>query len=77
MIREIIRPVSDTYSIHIPEEYINREVEILVLPFNSGGKTRNISNNTIIAKTSGILRSKKVIPEKWQQEIRGEWENRF
>ena len=34
MLREIIRPTSDTYKIHIPSEYINRDVEILVLPFN-------------------------------------------
>ncbi len=33
MLREIIRPVSDTYRIHIPQEYINKDVEILVRPF--------------------------------------------
>ncbi|MEA3554762.1 MAG: hypothetical protein U9R39_10250 [Campylobacterota bacterium] len=35
MLREIIRPTTENYSIHIPKEYINTEVEILVLPFNS------------------------------------------
>jgi len=35
MLREIIKPVSDTYSLHIPEEYINKEVEILVRPFKN------------------------------------------
>lgn len=34
MIREIIRPTSEFYNIHIPKEYINQEVEILVLPFS-------------------------------------------
>jgi len=34
MLREIIRPTSDSYNIHIPNEYINTDVEILVLPFS-------------------------------------------
>ncbi len=34
MIREIIRPTSEFYNIHIPKEYINQEIEILVLPFS-------------------------------------------
>ncbi len=38
MIREIIRPTSNNYNIHIPEEYINKEVEILVLPFSQKEK---------------------------------------
>lgn len=33
MLREIITPQSDEYMIHIPKEYINTKVEILVLPF--------------------------------------------
>jgi hypothetical protein len=33
MLREIVRPTSENYNIHIPKEYINTEVEILVLPF--------------------------------------------
>ena len=34
MLREIARPTSENFNIHIPKEYINTEVEILVLPFN-------------------------------------------
>jgi hypothetical protein len=34
MLREIIRPTSEFYNIHIPKEYINHDVEILVLPFS-------------------------------------------
>ncbi|MEA1911207.1 MAG: hypothetical protein U9N32_05965 [Spirochaetota bacterium] len=34
MIREIIRPSTNNYNIHIPEEYINQEIEILILPFS-------------------------------------------
>lgn len=38
MIREIIRPSSNNYNIHIPEEYINKEIEILILPFSYNEK---------------------------------------
>ena len=33
MLREIVRSTSQSYNIQIPKEYINKEVEILVLPF--------------------------------------------
>jgi hypothetical protein len=33
MFREIIRPTSEFYNVRIPKEYINQNVEILVLPF--------------------------------------------
>ncbi|MGZ8556380.1 MAG: hypothetical protein ACXWVX_08385 [Sulfuricurvum sp.] len=33
MLREIIRPTSEYYNLHIPKEYINHDIEILVLPF--------------------------------------------
>jgi hypothetical protein len=46
MIREIIRPSSNNYNIHIPEEYINQEIEILILPF-SHNKTNNLSEQNI------------------------------
>lgn len=34
MLREIIKPMRNRYTIHIPDEYLNTEVEILVLPFS-------------------------------------------
>lgn len=34
MVREIIKPTSESYVLHIPKEYINQEVEILILPFS-------------------------------------------
>ena len=48
MLREIVRPTTESYNIHIPKEYINTEVEILVLPFthyDKLGKKENISKN--------------------------------
>ncbi|NEW59717.1 hypothetical protein GSY74_00330 [Sulfurovum sp. bin170] len=34
MYREIITPTSQEYMINIPKEYLDKEVEILVLPFS-------------------------------------------
>lgn len=34
MVREIIKPTSENYVLHIPKEYINQEIEILILPFD-------------------------------------------
>jgi len=33
MLRKIIKPNSENYMIQIPKEYINKKVEILILPF--------------------------------------------
>ena len=54
MIREIIRPTTNSYNIFIPEEYINKEVEILVLPFSLSNKDRNSNDNfkTLLASVS-------------------------
>ncbi|MEA3352934.1 MAG: hypothetical protein U9Q33_03835 [Campylobacterota bacterium] len=50
MLREIIRPTSENYNIHIPKEYINTNVEILVLPFDtSNEKTINKKDSDIKA----------------------------
>jgi len=38
MIREIIRPSSSNYNIHILEEYINKEIEILTQPISLSEK---------------------------------------
>ncbi len=32
MLREIIKPTTENYILHIPKEYINKRIEILVLP---------------------------------------------
>ena len=75
MLREIITPQSNEHTIHIPQEYINTKVEILVLPFNDSS-TKEVKENkkNIFLKTSGLLNSKNVDPLAWQKEIRSEWD---
>ena len=75
MLRMIIKPDSDSYNIEIPKEYINTEVEILILPFTYD-KTiiAKQSDQSIFEKTSGILKNKNIDPIQWQRDIRSEYE---
>jgi len=71
----IIKPDSDSYNIEIPKEYIDTEVEILVLPFTYDSATIvKQSDRSIFEKTSGILKSKNIDPIQWQKDIRSEYE---
>ena len=75
MLRMIIKPDSDSYNIEIPKEYIDTEVEILVLPFTYDRATIvKQSDRSIFEKTSGILKSKNIDPIQWQQNIRSDYE---
>lgn len=62
MIREIIRPSSSNYSIHIPEEYINQEIEILILPFSHSNEhdTSNQDIKSLLASVSEGLEEEDV-----------------
>lgn len=67
MLREIIRVKDEFYRVHIPKEYVNKKVEILVLPFDENDEN---STSRILKKTSGILKDKNIDPIKWQEEMR-------
>ena len=64
MIREIIRPTNNNFTISIPNEYINQEVEFILFPLNNNeviqtsykpNKTKNITNSLFGAlKNSNI-----------------------
>ncbi len=45
MYREIIKPTSEEYTIKIPKEYLDLEVEILVLPFSLDDKQTKKQKN--------------------------------
>jgi len=55
MLRQIIKPTSEFYNIHIPEEYINQEVEILVLPFSYPNKSVEDKIKTTQKSLAGAL----------------------
>ncbi len=75
MQREIVIPQSDEYTVHIPKEYINTRVEILVLPFTDPvSHKEKTGSEDIFAKTAGILSGHNIDPARWQNEIREEWD---
>lgn len=76
MIREIIKPTSENYNLVIPKEYLNQEIEILVLPFSIEKRMIEESHKEIdiFQKTSGLLKSKEIDPMKWQKESRNDRE---
>lgn len=75
MQREIVTPQSDEYTVHIPKEYINTKVEILVLPFSYPSTVEEKTNSDdIFVKTAGILSGQNVDPLAWQDEMRQEWD---
>ncbi len=68
MVREIICPEKEEYVIRIPAEYINKKLEILILPlFEEKGEC-------LIDKTAGVLKDKNIDPAEWQRKIRSEWD---
>lgn len=42
MLRQVITPTSELYNIHIPKEYINHKVEIMLFPLFILEKPNNI-----------------------------------
>lgn len=76
MIREIVEPKEEIYTIHIPKEYLHKRVEILVLPMDEEQTEEDIQKTEIITATSGILSTHSIDPVKWQQEMRNEWNER-
>lgn len=73
MVREIIRPQNENYQLHIPKEYINKKVEILILPFNEIEEEQK--DGTLIDFSEYEIESFSEIkdPVEWQKKTRNEW----
>jgi len=60
MYREIIVPTSQQYILNIPKEYIDQEIEILILPFSyNKSKKKELRNidPMILLQTSSMEKS--------------------
>jgi hypothetical protein len=76
VIRLIIKPTKKKYLIELPEEYMNKEVEVIVFPvqsYDDKGKRKN-DIGQLMKKTLGILAERNIDPLQWQKEIRNEYE---
>jgi len=69
MLRKIVRPTSENFNIHIPKEYINTEVEILVLPFTGFKNRINSKDNNEIQAFSNHSAS---TTEEWHDDSEDE-----
>jgi hypothetical protein len=60
MLREIITPQSDKYTVQIPKEYINTKVEILVLPFTNQDdkKIDNKNSDALLHQLDKVISTK-------------------
>ena len=75
MIREIIEPKIEEYVLRIPKEYLNRKVEILILPLD--GIEVSSGTTQVLRETAGLLSDQKIDPLAWQNEVRNEWSERI
>ena len=73
MLRKILKVKSKEYLLNLPTEYMNKTIEILVLPLENEEKEKDIKLKHI-EKTAGILKDKNIDPVEWQRKIRSEWD---
>jgi len=73
MLRKILKVKSKEYLLNLPSEYINKKIEILVLPLENEENEEGIKLKNI-EKTAGILKDKNIDPVEWQRKIRSEWD---
>lgn len=78
MIREIIHPTTENYTIVIPKEYLNKDVELLIIPLDSknGEDSDKMRKLEIIRNSAGLIKKEDFDPIKWQDEIRDKWNER-
>ncbi|MCX8123676.1 MAG: hypothetical protein N3F66_05870 [Spirochaetes bacterium] len=76
MIRILVKPTKKSLTIRIPNEYINKDIEVLLFPIDVGIKESygKSSCTMILNKTKGMLKKYKIDPVKWQKQIREEYE---
>ncbi|MCT7539501.1 hypothetical protein N5T82_06585 [Aliarcobacter cryaerophilus] len=60
MIREIVTPTNTNFTLKIPKEYLNRQVEILVLPLFNESNVKKTKILEAFSKIAGILKDKKI-----------------
>ncbi len=42
MLKEIIKPTEENFTIKIPKEYVNKELEVIIIPYNKPIKKKKI-----------------------------------
>ena len=66
MVREIITPHSEEYTIKIPKEYIETEVEILILPFSYDKKKKEKDLSQLLEISTWDIKEEDVKVKDWE-----------
>ena len=77
MLRQVIKPTSEFYNVHIPKEYINHDIEIMILPLfelESTNTVKSIKKPFDPQSFYGVASSDKKSIDKYLQENKSEWE---
>ena len=77
MLREIVKPSSEYYNLHIPKEYIGKNIEVIVLPLFDLEKPIDITTQPKIFNPKefyGIMSSDKKSIDDYLSEGKKEWE---
>lgn len=76
MFREIIKPTNEYYSLHIPKEYLNKDIEIIVLPLFDLKESKEKSTPKIFNPKEfyGLASSSKEALDKYLTASKNEWE---
>ena len=74
MYREIIKAKTEEYFIKIPKEYLDKEIEILILPFFTNREPQVTQNNYLSQLLSGPTLSNDEIVS-WQNKITKGYKN--
>lgn len=69
MVRKIIKPTDQDYLLHIPQEYINKSIEILILPFFENKPFQSKDDDYLGILKNGPTISKEQAIE-WESDIR-------
>jgi len=75
MIRQITALKNDELILHLPKEYLNKTIEILIFPVEDEEIFQNIISysDDILKNTAGLFKNRNIDPVKWQKDIRNEW----
>jgi len=76
MLREIIKPSSEHYDLHIPKEYIGKDIEVIVLPLFDLDKKHGKSKSKIFNPNEfyGVMTTSRKSIDDYLLDTRKEWE---
>lgn len=76
MLREIIKPDNEYYNLHIPKEYVGKDVEVIVLPLFDLIKTTRVEEKKIFDPMAffGAASVDKASVDAYLSQTRSEWD---